>query len=153
MSMQPRRGGPSLTGVATCALIHGPNWASSSSIWIPVQGQHHHSRGSKTHSYHAQGASSMLPHVFHKSPSFPPCPSMCHHVTPLCARTSREWAPRPNSATDMRPECWKLPDLRVEDLEKSGEYQHRTTHLSSLAAWETSIAFGLHARSRKPTQG
>jgi len=87
-----RRGGPSLTRVLVCALIRGPTWASSSSIRIPVSGQHYSSRGSKTLTYHLWGASCMLPHqplkYFHHFRSHPH-PPFHRHLTPLHANSPR----------------------------------------------------------------
>ena len=71
---------------------------------------------------------------------------------------ARKNSPEEGAASEWRtadfcPNPWKLPELHVEGLEKSGEHQHSTTHLPSLAARKALVVLDLDAWSRKPTQG
>src|SRR5712691_1111996 len=94
VAVQLGRGGPFLTRVPVCALIHGPTWASSPFIQTPVEGQHHCSRERKTSTYRVWAASRMLPNQHLKIPHhrFHPYPLFRHHLTPSRTRIRRERA-------------------------------------------------------------
>jgi len=80
-SAHTRRGGPFLTRVPVCAPIRGPARVSLSSIRMPVQGQHHNSRGSKTSTHQVWAARCMLPLLPLKIPH--------HHFHPFVGQSWR----------------------------------------------------------------
>src|SRR5579863_4144706 len=130
VSTQPRCGGPFLTRVPVCTLIHGPAWASSPSIWTSVHGQHHSSRGSKTFTYHVWGASCMLPHLPLKLLHFHPS-----HPTPPRTRIRRKRALPPSGAPliIVTPSPGSRLTHKQKTYRKQGEcHQYRATHLRSL---------------------
>jgi len=119
VAVQLGRGGPFLTRMAVCALIHGLTWASSPFIRTPVDGQHHYSRGSKTSTYRVWAGSRMLPNqpLKNSSSSFSPLPP----VPPPPDTLARENQPGEGAATDdRRPEASKPLKLQAENLQGAG---------------------------------
>ena len=94
-SMHTRHRGPFLIRVPVCAPIHGPAQVLSLSIWMPIQGQHHNSRGSKISTHQVGATSCMLYHLPLKTTHrhFHP-----FHLTPSCTRIHQERVPPPNGA-------------------------------------------------------
>jgi len=138
MSMCIRHGGPSSTRVLVHTLIRGPAQALSSSIWIPVSGQHYSSRGSKTSTYHVWGASCMLPYqplkisnLYHY-----PYPLFHCHLTPLHARIPHAEKASPLSGVPLKPIALSPQNClthMAEICRKQGEcHQYWATYLCSL---------------------
>src|SRR5712691_7564959 len=115
VSAHIRHGSPFLTRVPMCTLTHGPARTSSPSIRIPISGQQHSSRGSKTYSYHVREASCTLPIC---PPNFI-SPFLSPFDTLACENPSRgEAAATEWPTTEHR--CPKPSNPHVEDLEESG---------------------------------
>jgi len=133
VSMCIRCRGLSPTRVLIHALICGPAQASSLSIQIPVSGQHHSLRGSKSFTYHVWGASCMLPHHPLKF-SHLHLPLFCCHLTPSHARIRCVEKALPSSGVPPKTvtvlNSGSRPIHKQKTCRKQGECcQHWATHL------------------------